>query len=332
LAYPTNLVGINYGGFFTNELIKVVERDDKQAVSARDLHGILEVGRDFSNWIKDRIEKYGFAEGEDYSPNLANRSDGLPDLGKSTGENLIPRHGSEDFCSPNLASKSTGRGGHNKIDYLLSVGMAKEIAIVENNEKGREIRRYLIKVEEAWNSPEMVVRRAVQLTKGATWRCIEDMKPAGNAVRDVYKLQDKYRHTEKIAKRDVLKLFRCAIVLKDYYYDVSRLTNELILENTDWEEKVAVALKWLAVTANYQAESDDAPKLWSEKWLGGLWHYFHASKKRHDAVKDLTAMEDTTGLATAALGALVARERLIADSGTRTNSIPEFKTGKQFSA
>jgi hypothetical protein len=38
-------------------------------------------------------------------------------------------------------------GGHNKIDYLLSVDMAKEIAMVENNEKGREIRRYLIEVE-----------------------------------------------------------------------------------------------------------------------------------------------------------------------------------------
>jgi phage anti-repressor protein len=121
-----------------NELIKVVERDGEQAVSARDLHEALEVGRDFSNWIKDRIEKYGFVEDEDYSPNLAN----------STGENLIPQHGSEDFCSPNLASKNTGRGGHNKIDYLLSVGTAKEIAIVENNDIGRKIRRYLIKVEE----------------------------------------------------------------------------------------------------------------------------------------------------------------------------------------
>jgi phage anti-repressor protein len=136
-----------------NELIKVVEKDGKQAVSARDLHEALEVGRDFSNWIKDRIEKYGFVEGEDYSPNLANRSDGLP--------------------------------GKPRIDYLLSAGMAKEIAIVENNEKGREVRRYLIKLEEAWNSPEMVVQRAIQLTKDCLNVYAEHYEAASKKVYNV---------------------------------------------------------------------------------------------------------------------------------------------------
>jgi anti-repressor protein len=58
-----------------NELIKVVEQNGEQTVNARDLHEALAVKRDFSTWIKDRIEKYGFVEGEDFSPNL----------GKSTG-------------------------------------------------------------------------------------------------------------------------------------------------------------------------------------------------------------------------------------------------------
>jgi phage anti-repressor protein len=112
-----------------NELINVVERNGEQAVRARDLHEALGVKRAFSTWTKDRIEKYGFVEEEDFLPNLE----------ESTG----------------------GRPG---TDYLLSVGMAKEIAIVENNEKGREIRRYLIKTEEAWNSPEAVVQRALQVS------------------------------------------------------------------------------------------------------------------------------------------------------------------------
>jgi phage anti-repressor protein len=123
-----------------NELVKVTEYDGRQMVNARDLHERLEVGRDFSHWIKDRIEKYGFEEGLDYqtcSPNLASRF-------SMTGKNL-------------------GGAGMNRTDYLLYLNTAKEIAIVENNEKGREIRRYLIRMEEAWNTPEAVMARARQM-------------------------------------------------------------------------------------------------------------------------------------------------------------------------
>ena len=102
-----------------------------QFVDARTLHGALEVGRDFSNWIKDRIEKYGFFDGVDFQT-----------------------------CSPELASEK--HGGQNKIDYRLSLSMAKELAMVENNDRGREVRQYLIKVEEAWNTPELVIARALQ--------------------------------------------------------------------------------------------------------------------------------------------------------------------------
>ncbi len=84
--------------------------------NARDLHSALQVGRDFSNWIKDRIEQYGFIEGEDYSPNLAR----------------IP-----------------GRRGQPRIDYHLTLDMAKELAMIENNEIGRAVRRYFIQCEKA---------------------------------------------------------------------------------------------------------------------------------------------------------------------------------------
>ncbi|WP_303784070.1 antA/AntB antirepressor family protein, partial [Azovibrio restrictus] len=48
-------------------------------------------------------------------------------------------------CSPNLASKQ--RGGHNRTDYHLTLDMAKELSMVENNEKGRQARRYFIECE-----------------------------------------------------------------------------------------------------------------------------------------------------------------------------------------
>jgi phage anti-repressor protein len=117
-----------------NELIPVVEYQGKQGVNARDLHDRLEVRRDFTTWIKDRIEKYGFVEDVDYH------------LTKS-GEMVIRAQG----------------GGHARDIYFLYLQMAKEIAIVENNEKGREIRRYLIRMEEAWNTPEAVMARARQM-------------------------------------------------------------------------------------------------------------------------------------------------------------------------
>ena len=85
-----------------------------QLCNARDLHAALGVGRDFSNWIKDRIAEYSFVEGEDYSPNLAR----------------IP-----------------GRRGQPRTDYHLTIDMAKELAMIENNDIGRNIRRYLIAME-----------------------------------------------------------------------------------------------------------------------------------------------------------------------------------------
>lgn len=87
-----------------------------QLCNARDLHGFLAVGRDFTNWIKGRIEEYGFTDGE-------------------------------DFCSPDLASKRRGRGGHNRTDYHLTLDMAKELAMIENNDQGRAVRRYFIQCE-----------------------------------------------------------------------------------------------------------------------------------------------------------------------------------------
>ncbi len=124
-----------------NELINITEKDGEHLLNARDLHNALDVGRDFSSWIKGRIEKYEFVENKDYFCS--------PNLGSKNCE-------SENFCSPDLASKKgENRGGHNKIEYFLTLTMAKELAMVEDNEKGRAVRRYLISVEDKFK--EMVV-------------------------------------------------------------------------------------------------------------------------------------------------------------------------------
>jgi phage anti-repressor protein len=107
------------------ELLKLDENGNR-TVSARNLHMELGVRRDFSNWIKDRIEKYGFVEGEDYQK-------------------------AEDLSSPNLVSSKARP--QKLINYYFTLSAAKELAMVENNEAGRRIRQYLIDFEEKNRKP-----------------------------------------------------------------------------------------------------------------------------------------------------------------------------------
>lgn len=90
-------------------------------VSARALHKALGVKRDFTTWIKGRIDQYGFKNGVDFE--------------------FV-----ENLTSPNpVSAKSRQRVEH---DYLSTINMAKELAMVERTEQGRAIRQYFIKCEE----------------------------------------------------------------------------------------------------------------------------------------------------------------------------------------
>ncbi len=91
-----------------------------ETVDARKLHAWLGVGRDFSNWIKGRIEIYGFVEGFDYAV----------------------------IDSPDLANQSRRGGDRRSKEYHLTLGMARELAMVENNDHGRAARRYFIRCEQ----------------------------------------------------------------------------------------------------------------------------------------------------------------------------------------
>ena len=86
-----------------------------ETVNSRHLYGFLGVRRDHATWIRKRIEQYGFTEETDF------------------------------VCSPVPGSK--GRGGHNRVEYFLSLSMAKELAMVERTSKGRDARQYFIECE-----------------------------------------------------------------------------------------------------------------------------------------------------------------------------------------
>lgn len=98
------------------EIVKIHEtKQGQKVVSARDLHEKLGSKQDFSNWIKNRIEKYGFIEGEDYT----------------SFDKIIERE----------------NGGTIRREYALTLNTAKEIAMVEGNERGRVVRKYFIECE-----------------------------------------------------------------------------------------------------------------------------------------------------------------------------------------
>ena len=115
-----------------NELIKINYESDRPTVLARDLHEFLEVKTAYKDWFP-RMCEYGFAEGEDYCSFLSDRSDGLP--------------------------------GKPRQDAQLTIDMAKEICMLQRNEKGKQARQYFLQLEREWNSPEAVMSRALRMAE-----------------------------------------------------------------------------------------------------------------------------------------------------------------------
>jgi anti-repressor protein len=97
-------------------LITITEQNGNKAVSARELHSFLEVNSNFTTWAK-RMFEYGFEEGKDYS--------------------LLSKNGKQT------------RGGHNEIDYALTLDTAKEISMLQRTEKGKQARQYFIELEKS---------------------------------------------------------------------------------------------------------------------------------------------------------------------------------------
>ena len=110
---------------FNRDIIPVYITDEgKKVVIGRELHERLKIGKDYSTWFKDMCE-YGFSEGKDYSPILGNRSDGLP--------------------------------GKPRTEHVMSLDMAKHIAMIQRTPEGRTIRQKLIDLDDDISglSPEL---------------------------------------------------------------------------------------------------------------------------------------------------------------------------------
>lgn len=131
-------------------------------VNARELHAFLEVKTHFRNWIRRRIETYGFVEGEDFTTS-AFENDGndrsifeVDKFVQLTSTEETGKNANGIFAPPKFGHRVTllthdeerGSDGFDvAVDYHLTVDMAKELSMLENNVKGKEARRYFIKRE-----------------------------------------------------------------------------------------------------------------------------------------------------------------------------------------
>ncbi len=112
-----------------NELIKVNYDNDTPTVSGRELHELLDIKTPYDKWFP-RMCEYGFSESIDFSTFL---------------------------------SESTG--GRPATDHQLTIEMAKEICMLQRNDKGKQVRQYFLNLEKAWNTPEMVMSRALKMAE-----------------------------------------------------------------------------------------------------------------------------------------------------------------------
>ena len=120
----TQLKGLNN----MEAIIKVTQSESgKQVVSARELHTFLEVGTNVNNWMKRQAERAMLVENEDF------------------------------VCFSILESE--GRGGQNKVDYAITIQSAKEIAMLNGGEKGKQARLYFIECEKKAQSMQIALPR-----------------------------------------------------------------------------------------------------------------------------------------------------------------------------
>lgn len=148
-----------------NELIKINTNDEFLTVSGRELHLALKVDTPYHIWFP-RMCEYGFVE-------------------------------DKDFCTKMF--KSTG--GRPMRDHTISIGMAKELCMIQRNALGKQFRQYFVGVEEKWNCPDAIMARALQF--------------AHQRISDIEKENDKLLNTVALQSQQIAEMKP-----KVSYYDV----------------------------------------------------------------------------------------------------------------
>lgn len=121
---------ISLGRYKMNQLITTKYNDKgEMSFSGRELHAFLEITERYNSWF-ERMKQYGFVE-------------------------LIDFTSVKNFTVVNNGAK------REIADHEMTIDMAKEISMIQRNERGKQARQYFLHMERLWNSPEMVIKRAM---------------------------------------------------------------------------------------------------------------------------------------------------------------------------
>lgn len=177
-----------------NDLIKTHENENGELeVSGRELHEFLEVGTPYDKWFH-RMAEYGFSEGTDFN------------LDKNV---RVQKEGNREVS-------------RNIIDHHMTITMAKELCMLQRTDKGKQARQYFLKLEQAWNTPEMVMARALKFADKAIEQKDNVIKLQEQIIGELKPLAD---YTDVILKNK--GLVTITQIAKDYGMSGKELNNIL---------------------------------------------------------------------------------------------------------
>jgi anti-repressor protein len=182
------------------ELIKVdVNENQEQVLSARELHERLGIAQRFTDWFKYQSERLCLKDGQDF----------ITILGESTG-------------------------GRPSIDYIVTIDIAKHLCMMSGGEKAHQIRDYFIQVEKAWNSPDQVMARALQIAQ----------KQIASYKNQVALLKPKAEFFDQVASsRDAIDIGTAAKVLhlgigRNKLFEILRQEGVLMNNNQPYQKYI----------------------------------------------------------------------------------------------
>lgn len=176
-----------------NDLIAINYDSEKPTVNGRELHDALHVKTAYKDWFP-RMCDYGFSEGMDFRSFLSESSGGRP-----------------------------------ATNHWLTIDMAKQLCMIQRTDIGRKFRQYFIQVEEAWNSPEAIMARALQIANSK----IESLERQNQEMTNVIAIQGQ-QITEmqpKASYYDIVlnceDLVPISVIAKDYGWSAKRMNQYL---------------------------------------------------------------------------------------------------------
>lgn len=236
--------------------LQVIFNEDKVQVDGRQLHMFLDVKTPYKKWF-DRMVEYGFDEGKDYimMDKIVHRADGAE----------MPQK---------------------QYDHLLTLDMAKELAMLQRTDKGKEARQYFLQVEKDWNSPEKVMARALKIAQKTLEetkikladanKVIEEQKPKADFYDDVTGSEDtidiksvaKLLNVPKMGRNKLFAFLRENKILnhknEPYQYFVDRGYFRQIESSWEHEGTTHITLK----TVVFQKGVDFIRKLLRDERIG----------------------------------------------------------------